>query len=374
MWSLAFKTLIADRGKLFTALVGVVFSIVLVNLQGGLFLGLIRKASMLVDHGQADIWVGHKKMHNVDFPQDIPKRWIHRIQGIPGVKRVEPYLVGYAYMTLPNGGFEGVFVVGVDEASLMGNAWNLVEGRAEYILKNDGIIVDRLEDAKLDHPEIGSIREIGGHRARIVAKSDGVMGFLVNPYVFTTYHRAASYMHKPHNASSYFLVQLEEGAKVRDVCAAIKQRIPDVEAYTRTEYSTISVNYWMTRTGIGISFGAATLLGLFVGLVMVAQTLYAMVLDRLTEFGTLKAIGANERQIYSLLFFHSIAMATVGSILGLAIVCLVQTRFSTPRAPILIPYWLSVGSCLLVTAICLVSSLLPYLRIRKIDPLMVLQG
>ena len=87
MWSIALKTLLADRGKLLTALAGVVFSVVLVNVQGGLFIGLIRKASLLVEHGQADIWVGHKQMHNVDFPRDIPQRWVDRIRGVPGVKR-----------------------------------------------------------------------------------------------------------------------------------------------------------------------------------------------------------------------------------------------------------------------------------------------
>ncbi len=86
MWSIALKTLISDRGKLLTALVGVVFSVVLVNLQGRLFIGLIRKASLLVDHSGADIWVGHKKMHNVDFPRDIPRRWLNRIRSTPGVK------------------------------------------------------------------------------------------------------------------------------------------------------------------------------------------------------------------------------------------------------------------------------------------------
>src|SRR4030042_331786 len=101
MWSLALETLIADRGKLLTALVGVVFSIVLVNVQGGLFLGLINKAGLLVDQGQADVWVGHKNMHNVDFPRDIPRRWIHRIRTVPGVKRAEPYLLGFTDMTPP---------------------------------------------------------------------------------------------------------------------------------------------------------------------------------------------------------------------------------------------------------------------------------
>ena len=39
----------------------------LVNVQGGLFLGLIRKVSLLVDQSDADIWVGHRRIHNVDF-------------------------------------------------------------------------------------------------------------------------------------------------------------------------------------------------------------------------------------------------------------------------------------------------------------------
>ncbi|MBN1911253.1 MAG: ABC transporter permease, partial [Pirellulales bacterium] len=89
MWSIALRTLMADRGKLLTALVGVVFSIVLVNVQGGLFLGLIRKASLLVEHGEADVWVGHKNMHNVDFPRDIPRRWVNRVRAVPGVRRAE---------------------------------------------------------------------------------------------------------------------------------------------------------------------------------------------------------------------------------------------------------------------------------------------
>ena len=108
MWSIALKTLVAQRGKLLTALVGVVFSVVLVNVQGGLFVGLIRKASLLVDQGDADIWVGHKRMNNVDFPHDIPRSWGQRIRALEGVARAEPYLVGHSVMTLPDGGFEQV--------------------------------------------------------------------------------------------------------------------------------------------------------------------------------------------------------------------------------------------------------------------------
>ncbi|MEA1950842.1 MAG: ABC transporter permease [Planctomycetota bacterium] len=374
MWPIALKTLIADRGKLLTALVGVVFSIVLVNVQGGLFLGFITKAGLLVDNGKADIWIGHKEMHNVDFPRDIPRRWLNRVRGIAGVERAQPYLIGWSDMTLPSGGFEQVVVVGVERESLLGNVWNMKRGRADAILKTDGIIVDECELAKLEFPEMNEVRELGGRRARVVGMSHGVMGFLVAPYIFTTFDRAAQYLQKTPAACSYILVQLSDGADVRQVCSVIERRMPEAEIYTRDVFSAISTDFWMTRTGLGISFGAATLLGLLVGLVMVAETMYAMVLDRLGEYGTLKAIGATEKQILSILLIQALIMAVAGAICGLAMVSLVQYAFSTPRAPIIIPYWLSLGGCLLVLCICLLSSLLPYLRIRKVDPQTVLQS
>jgi putative ABC transport system permease protein len=374
MWSIAIKTLFADRGKFFTALVGVVFSIVLVNIQGGLFLGLIHKASLLVDHSQADIWVGHKKMHNVDFPRDIPRRWAYRIRTIPGVDSVAPYVIGFSDMTMPSGGFEGVVVVGVERSSLMGNAWNLQQGRPEDILKTDAIILDAGEDDRMENPQIDELREIGGRRARVAGKSYGIMGFSVTPYVFTTYERAINYLRKDPAACSYIMVKLVPGAEPHRVCQAIRHRIPEVEALTREQYSRISVDFWMTRTGLGISFGAATLLGLFVGLIIVGQTLYAMVLDRVSEFGTLRAIGANQGQIFAIILSQACVMAVMGSILGLAFVAYIIHLYSTPRAPILVPTWLALGSCGLVLLICLLSSVLPYLRIRNVDPLMVLQS
>ena len=374
MWSIALKTLIADKGKLLTALVGVVFSIVLVNVQGGLFLGFITKAGLLIDNGKADIWIGHKEMHNVDFPRDIPRRWLNRVRGIATVEHAQPYLIGWSDMTLPSGGFESVVVVGVDRQSLLGNVWNMKRGRADSILQTDGIIVDECELAKLEFPKMNEVRELGGRRARVVGMSHGIMGFLVAPYVFTTFDRASQYLKKAPGACSYILVQLREGADVQEACRAIERRIPEAEVYPRDVFSAISTDFWMTRTGLGISFGAATLLGLLVGLVMVAETTYAMVLDRLGEYGTLKAIGATEKQILSILLIQALIMATAGAICGLALVSLIQYAFSTPRAPIIIPYWLSLGGCLLVLCICLVSSLLPYLRIRKVDPQTVLQS
>jgi putative ABC transport system permease protein len=374
MWKIAIKTLCADRGKLLTAIVGVAFSVALVNVQIGLFLGLMRKAGMLVDHSRADIWVGHKQMHNVDFARDIPRRWLHRIKAVPEVTRVEPYLIGFSEMTLPGGGFENVVVIGVEPQSQLGLPWNLDSGTWRTTEKCHGIVADAFDDDKLLSPAIGELREVGRVKVRVVDRSRGILSFLVTPYLFTTYARAGNLLHKDPRHCSYFLVQTAPGSDPRSVCEAIRTRVPQLDAHPAAEYSRISQQFWMTRTGIGISFGAATILGLFVGLIMVAQTLYGMVLDRKAEFAALKAMGSSEGQLISILATQATFLAQVGSLVGLGGVVLTQHFFSTPRAPIETPLWLTVGSVGLVFVICWLAAILPYLRIRRIDPLFVLQG
>ncbi len=152
-------------------------------------------------------------------------------------------------------------MVGVEPKNLLGNAWNLVEGTPQSILQTDGIFVDECEQAKLENPRVGDLLEIGGRRAKIVGKTHGITGFLIMPYIFTTIDRATEYLHKSPQDCSYYLVQLDHGADPAAVCAAIQKNMPGLDAYPRNVYSGITVNYWITRTGLGISFGAATLLG-----------------------------------------------------------------------------------------------------------------
>lgn len=374
LWNIALRTLLFDRGKLLAGLVGVIFSVVLVNVQGGLFFGLIQKASLLVDRSNADIWVGHRGMHNVDFPHEIPERWIHRIRSVPGVAEAEPIRIYFSEMSLPDGNFEGVMVVGLKEGTNLGKPFEIHEGPADALSFSDGIVVDQCDDMKLHHPTIGEIREIGGHRVRIAGKSYGILSFLVTPYVFTTYDRAAEIFGGDPSLASYFLVRVRPGVDRELICKAIHERLGDVTAIPAEDYAATSINFWMTRTGIGLSFGAATAMGLLVGLVMVGQTLYSMVLDRISEFATLKAIGSSEREIVLLLGAQSTLVAAAGISIGLVVTVLIQSLVSTPRATIAIPFWLYATSAALVLGICWMASALPYLRVRRVDPHSVLQG
>ncbi|HZU34497.1 MAG TPA: ABC transporter permease [Gemmataceae bacterium] len=376
MWLLAIKSLLADRPKLLASLLGVAFSIVLVNLQGGLLLGLIRKASLLVDYGQADIWVGHRHMNNVDIGTFIPERWLQRIRHVDGVEKAEPYIVMFGQATMPDGHFENVVVVGSDAATLLGNAWVMDHGDPKAVRQPDGVLVDACDVAKLGNCKIGDVREINGHRAKIVGLTHGIVGFTTDPYVFTTLERArAKYtVGVPPGCCSYFLVKAKPGVDIQSLRARIQERVPELDVYDRRTYSAMCMEYWLTRTGIGLSFGLAALLGLLVGLAIVAQTLYASVTERIKEFGTLKAMGADDRCVSRFLVAQALGSAGLGSLVGLAAAVGLGHLLSTPRAPVELTWWIAAGSVVVITLICLLAAWLPYWRVRRIDPASVLRS
>lgn len=376
MWWLAIKSLLADRGKLVTSLLGVAFSVALVNLQGGLLLGLIRKASLLVDYGQADIWIGHKHMNNVDIGTFIPERWLQRIRTIEGVERAEPYIVMFSQLNMPDGRFENVIVVGSDAGSLLGNAWAMADGDPRAVRHPDGVLVDSCDLPKIGNPRIGDQFEINNRKAKVVGMTQGIVGFTTNPYVFTTLERARLKYTSgiPADHCSYFLVKAKAGTDISALATRLKARLPELDVFDKKTYSLLSMEYWLTRTGIGLSFGLAAFLGLLVGLAVVAQTLYASVTERLKEFATLKAMGANDFCIGRFLVAQALGSALLGSVVGLTNSLLLGSIISSPRAPVVWNGWIGLISVVLIVVVCLLSAWLPYAKLRRIDPACVLRS
>lgn len=368
----AIKTLLSDRGKLLTGIAGVVFSLVLVSLQGGLYLGLNRKASLLIDHCEADLWIAHRQVENVDLAREIPEAWLNRLRGVRGVSTVQPYIVGKGTASLTNGHMEDVWVIGSDPATMLGTGWGFVEGSPRDLHRPDAVSFDEVDAAKLGHPHIGDWMEVNGQRARIVARTSGVTGFITMPYLFTTYETARRLSHLPAGVCSYFLVQLAPGANRDEVAEVVRRRVPQAAVFTPDEFAAMSQDYWMKRTGVGLSFGAATALGLLVGLLMVGQSLYALALDHRDDYATLKALGAEDRHVWGVIVVQSLLIAVAGSAAGLAVVATIARFWNSPLARLEIHPPLLAGAVAIVMLICLVASFLPFARIRRLDPAMVL--
>ena len=87
---------------------------------------------------------------------------------------------------------------------------------------------------------------------------------------------------------------------------------------TTAEFRTRSLNHWLFATGAGIALIGGAVLGLIVGTVIVAQTLYSSTKDHLDEFATLRALGSSSGYIHKVILMQAALSALLGYMLGMS--------------------------------------------------------
>src|SRR5262249_15810717 len=99
----------------------------------------------------------------------------------------------------------------------------------------------------------------------------------------------------------------------------IRHRLPYNDVYAKDEWAARSRGYWIESTGLGLTLFLTVALGGLVGVVIVAQTLYASTTEHLTEFGTVKALGGGNRTVYGVIAEQASYAAVLGFVVALAI-------------------------------------------------------
>lgn len=371
MVSLARKNLLHDRLRFVITVAGVAFAVTLVLVQVGLFMGLLGKATVTIEHAGADLWVTSKETPNVDFAHTFPETTVLRVRGVAGVERADNLLVQFMNIQLPSGAEEGCLVYALEDFGAWNLPWSVGEGDARDLRRGAFMLMDRSAERRFGPFQVGEYREILGRRFKIIGTTRGAASFTTAPIVFMDYRRAQELSDVVHGRTSYVLVKTAPGADVQRVAAELRRVAPYNDVYTRDEWARRSRSYWVVSTGLGMNMGLTVFLGVLVGIVVVAQTLYTSAVEHIKEFGTVKAIGGSNWDIYRILGEQAVIAAVVGFALGAAM--------SFGLRPLLdrlyLTMWVSPGFMALVFAgtllMCLGAAMLSFRRVAGIDPALV---
>lgn len=370
-FTLAFRNLFHDRIRLAVTLVGILFSIVLVAVQLGLYLGARSMIISMIDRADSDLWIMAYGTKNFEEGQAIDVRERYAALSTPGVARVVPLIVSFTDWRKPEGGTTLVVVIGTDVEDRGLVPWNVVAGDASALAAGDAVMVDESYIKDLGIKAVGDTAEIGGQRVRVTALTESIRSFTVTPYVFTTVARARTLLGMPSSRITYGLVKLEPGADVEAVRQSIKSKAPDLEVLTKAEFRTRSLNHWLFATGAGIALIGGAILGLVVGTVIVAQTLYSSTKDHLNEFATLRALGSSSGYIHKVILAQAGLSAVLGYLLGMAIALTITILSERTALPILMTPGLAAVLLALTLAMCAVSAVSAIGKVMRIDPAMV---
>jgi putative ABC transport system permease protein len=371
---LARRNLFHDKVRLTVTLTGIVFAVVLIVVELGLFVGFTETTSTLIDHSGADLWVTSKHVPYIELGVPFSERKLYQVRAVPGVADAQKIIVRWTDWKRPDGRQESVQVVGLNPDAPLARPWNLVEGDVEDLKKPDAIIMDEIYKEKLGVSGRGQIFELRHHRARIVGFTRGIRSFTTSPYVFTTFKNAQDYTSIPDDQTMFVLVQTARGRNINQVRQGILARVKDVDVFTSHEFSRMTQFYWMFTTGAGVAVLLAAVLGLVVGFVVVAQTIYATTMDHLREFGTLKAMGAPNRYVYRVILTQAAISAVIGYVLGMVVSAFVVHASQKGGAAILLPAPMAIAMFFLTLLMCTGAALVSINRVTRLDPAMVFKG
>lgn len=374
MVTIAWKNLIHDKARLAVTLVGIVFALVLILVQFGLFLGFLETSSNIVAESNVDLWITAPAIPHVNGGNPLTEANRYKALSVPGIERVEKYTLFFVVWKLPTGAQESIQVVGFPLNAGMGGPWNVTQGRIEDLQAEDTVMVDEHYKAKLGVRAAGDSVEIMGRRARVVGFTKGIRSFTTSPYVFTSFKNSQNYAQLGENQTIYFIARLAPGADPQTVKRALSARLPSLDVYTNEEMRKKTMNYWVFSTGAGVTTLLGAVLGLIVGIVVVAQTIYSATVDHIREFGTLKAMGASNRNIYTVILTQAALSAALGYLVAVGISLLVSHGSQSGDALILLPPQVAGGAFLLALGMCAGASILSIHKATRIDPAMVFRG
>lgn len=365
---LAIQNLIHDTVSMMVTVIGIVFSVVLVAVQCGLYLGSERTIATVIDQIHADLWIVPLGTKSFDDPSFLEGRERFAALSTPGVGRVEALQVGFASWHKPDGGSTAIVLVGSDWSEGGLAPWSIVQGSLAELAAPSAVAIDRSYYKDLGITGLGDSAEINGRHVKVGAVTRGIRSFTTLPYVFTTLERAQSWLGAGPDAPSYVLVTLAPGAALADVRKALADRLPDTEILTHAQFRKRSLDYWLFQTGAGSALIAGAVLGLVVGIVIVAQTLYASTKDHLNEFATLRALGASASYIHAVILMQAMLSATIGYVLGMGVSLAVVWGAQDTTMNVVMTPQLATALFFTTIVMCALAAVSAIAKVTRIDP------
>ncbi|MCB1548245.1 MAG: ABC transporter permease [Hyphomicrobiaceae bacterium] len=369
--TLAFRNLVHDRMRLVVTLVGIMFSVVLVAVQLGLYFGAQTMIVNTIDQTDADLWVMPRGTKSFVDSSPLRGREKHAALSTPGIAEVAELVVVAIEWRKPEGGGTPIVLLGIEPSGIGLQPWNIISGNAADLTTPDGVAVDKSYLDDLGVKKVGDIAQIENQKVRVVAITEKIRSFTTMPYVFMTLSQARRYLNAPHHFSSYLLLRVAKGQDIEAVRQRLIDRMDEVDVLTTREFRDRTLNQWLFATGAGYALIIGAVLGLIVGTVIVAQTLYASTKDHLNEFATLRALGSTTRYIMSVILGQAIFSAVIGYIIAMFIVVAVVKASADSAMPIIMTAPLAVGLLGLTVLMCALSAVSAIAKVTRIDPAMV---
>jgi len=374
MLQTAFKFIRYDVAKSLGALAGIIISVFLVGQQAGIFIFLTDAMASLVDNNKGYVWVTDETTTNANQLSPLDVRKGYEISSLTGVAQAYPVVVASAGAKFTNGTTGGFALIGSQAPAFVGGPWRLATARPQDMIPEGALITDFYDAKALGNLKPGDYFEVNGRKVYNAGLTRGARSFAGGLLAFTTIERARYLANVPTNQVSFYLVKPKVGVPEATVIQTINRSINGVRAWNADDLAKTTVQTVLATNGIAASFGSLIGFAIISGLVIIGLTLYSAAIDRIKDYGTLKAIGATNGYISRLILMQALLFALVGYGVGRVFVEGFRLGIAESGTLFFFPLWFEYVLLVITLVISLGGSVFAIRRINALEPATVFRG
>ena len=387
MVSIARKNLFAEKTRFFVSIGGVAFSILLIVFLLGVYNAFNRLLIDYVESFAADLVVAQEGVtdmsHTFSLLDSNKMSQIEKISGgktyglvnrttnvrvreedgsnivnFPGRKKGENKNAKKATVTL----------LGFDTSTGVGGPPVMIAG--SNTPKKREIIVDRVF-SKQNNLTIGDSVELFDEVFTITGITDK-NNMMLYTRAFVDLAEAQEIL-KQKGRVNFILVSLPDPSETLAVAEKLQSQVPGIAVYKKNDFAKSNAEA-LTNTFVPIIF-VITIIGFATGAVVVGLTIYTATMEKIKEYGVLKAIGASRNKLFLIVFEQALWSSIIGYLLGVMLAWLTAklvvdvinlvVEFNTQIY--VLSFAASIGMSFL-------ASLIPLRRITTTDPAMVFRS
>jgi len=321
MFKLAWKFIRFDRAKSVGIVTAIVISIFLIGQQIGLLLFLMGLMGNLVGNANVtanDIWVIESQTVNANTLNKIDQRYVQELRSIPDVMQTYAVVIGSGEAKFLDGQTAGVQIIGSDAPQFVigPNATKIFEGQANDLNLPEAVSAE-FYNAKAWNTDLYLNKpiEINGKSAVIKVITKQAQAFGGN-YMYTSLANARFFGNVSPDKVSIVVLKVKDKSQKAAVIETINRQYPNLRAWDVQKLQSSTVKEILVSSNMGMSFGTLVVFAMISGFFIIGLTLYSSALDRVKDYGTLKAIGANKSYVNRLLIMQAFLYAIIGFLIA----------------------------------------------------------
>jgi putative ABC transport system permease protein len=368
MFYLAWRNLSQSKTQFALGVGGVALALLLMLALDALLAGSEEDLTAYIIQSEADVFVAQEGVKNLHMAASaITWRDLRLASHAEGVASASPILYTTSVIETNQADILS-YIIGFDPDEPLGGPQNLVAGTTD--LQPDQVIIDEVV-ARSQELGLDDEIDIFGETFTIVGLTKGLTN-IINSVTFI--HLNDFQELRGDQAISYALLRVKPGVKPNVVAAAINARNDDVTALSQLDFAR-EERQIIKDMSVEV-LNLMNLSGLLIGLAVAALTLYTSALSKRREYGVLKAIGAKNRHLYTVVLAQAFLSLVIGVALALGLIWLMG--LALPRFVPGFNLALTQASVLRVwlasLLIGVIAVLVPAWQVARLDPAQVFRG